>query len=154
MKHLLAIAMLFWFLKPAQPPGADLSSSNSKEVNIQWDSTKNWKLYKLSNFNHVFRIPADSLQFLQGEALSDDSMHLFLSNAKKIEGVNPMWQGCYLASYQTADGQTHKAIISHYAGFFYCQEEKVYYQVGTSVQRNWLEYLSDSYVSIKTIGQK
>lgn len=153
MRHLLAIAILSWFLKPTHPQGFDLPKNN-KQVNSQWDSTKNWTLYKLSNFNKVFRIPTDSLQYLHAKALSDDSMHLFLSNAKKIEGVNPLWQGCYLASYQTPDGRTHKTVISHYAGFFYCPEGKVYYQVDASIQRSWLEYFSDSYVSIRSDDSK
>jgi hypothetical protein len=148
MKNLIIIAIVTLsmgrFFKPA-------SHSNSLVVPMaysHWDSTKNWKLYKLSNFNGVFRIPEDSLQYLASKPLNDDSMHILLSSAIKLQDINPMWQGCYLASYQNADGQTRKVIISHYGGFFYCQPDHVYFQVSPNVEQQWLEYLSDSYINI------
>jgi hypothetical protein len=153
MKLLLTFAILSWLLKADHLLSVDWSSKKDQTPTIQWDSTKNWKLYQLRNFNHVFSIPPDSLQFLKTKPLNDDSMHMFLSRSKKLDGVNPMWQGCYLASYQTANGQIHKAIISHYAGFFFCQSGKVYYQVDSSVQRDWLEYFSDSYINIGDNGK-
>lgn len=117
---------------------------------VSWDSTKNWKLYRLANFQQVFRIPSDSLQNLKSRPLNDDSVHQFLSNAKKLQNINPVWMGCYLASYQSSDGKLKKAIISHYAGFFYCQWEKSYYQLDPAQQQDWLSYLSAAYTAIET----
>ena len=148
MKYLIAIAIFSGLFRYTHSP---VFCSNPK---AQWDSTRNWKLYKLRNFNRVFRVPADSLHYLQSRPLSDDSIHLLLTNAKKIEGINPMWQGCYLVSYETVNGQICKAIISHYAGFFYCQAENAYFQVSPSLQLDWLEYLSEIYVNIERIDVK
>ncbi len=115
-----------------------------------WDSTSNWKIYQLHRFNRVIRAPIDSLKFLLCKPLNDDSVHLFLLNAKQIPATDLVWQGCYLASYQAPDGTIKKAIISQYAGFFYCQLENSYFQLDKVKQREWLAYLSDSYVAIET----
>jgi hypothetical protein len=153
MKYLIAIAIISTLYKAA---GYEVSypQGQSQPVKAQWESTKNWRLYKLHNFNQVFRTPTDSLKYLQSKPLSDDSMHLLLISAKEIGDTNPAWQGCYLASYQTANGDTRKAIISHYAGFFYCQSDNAYFQVSPTVQRDWLEYLSESYVDIDRASAK
>jgi hypothetical protein len=115
-----------------------------------WDSTSNWKIYQLHRFNRVIRTPIDSLKYLLCKPLNDDSVHLFLLNAKRIPATDLVWRGCYLASYKAPNGTIKKAIISQYAGFFYCQLENSYFQLDTPKQRDWLAYLSDSYVSIET----
>ena len=154
MKYLITIAIFSGLLRNTHSLVFYSTPKAQQEVKAQWDSTKNWRLYKLHNFNTVFRIPADSLHYLQSNPLSDDSIHIFLTGAKKIEGVNPVWQGCYLASYETSNGEIRKAIISHYAGFFYCQPDNVYFQVNPTLQREWLKYLSESYVNIHRADTK
>ena len=119
-----------------------------------WDSTKNWKIYKLQNFRRVFTIPADSLQYLESKPLNDDSMHMYFSDTKELPSINPMWMGCYLTSYETSDAKIRKAIISHYGGFFYCQPENAYFQVSSNLQQDWLNYLSNSYLSTHHNGIK
>jgi hypothetical protein len=143
MKYLIIPLVLsmhvHWYAQLAQP----LRPS-------YWDSTSNWKIYQLHRFNRVIRTPIDSLKYLQYRQLNDDSIHLLLLNAKQISASNLVWRGCYLASYQAPDGTIKKAIISQYAGFFYCQLENSYFQLDTPKQRDWLSYLSDSYVAIET----
>src|SRR6185437_491883 len=133
-------------LKMTSGSGRRTAASNSN--NLSWDSTKNWKIYKVSNFARIFQVPIDSLQEFKSRPLSDDSMHLFLSNVRQLRSEGPVWMGCYLASYEAGDGKLEKAIISHYAGFFYCQLEGTYFQVNFSVQQDWLNYLSSSFMAI------
>ncbi|WP_188937795.1 hypothetical protein [Puia dinghuensis] len=125
-----------------------VAAYNRPHPAVPWHSTKNWRIYKLQNFNRVFGIPADSLQYLENKPLNDDSMHIFLSDAKELPSTNPAWMGCYLTSYETSDGKIRKAVISHYGGFFYCQPENAYFEVSSDVQQDWLNYLSSSYMSI------
>lgn len=113
-----------------------------------WDSTKNWRIYKLQKFNQVVRMPADSLRFLEGISLNDDSMHGFLSSCKKLSATNPAWMGCYLASYESSGAQIKKVIISQYAGFFYSEYDNSFYEVDSEDQQQWLSFLSNSYQNI------
>jgi hypothetical protein len=116
---------------------------------VAWNSTKNWKIYKLQNFNRVFGVSIDSLKYLENKPLNDDSMHMFLSDTKELPSMSPMWMGCYLTSYESSDGKVKKAIISHYAGFLYCQQENTYFQINSDAQQDWLTYLSSSYLNIR-----
>jgi hypothetical protein len=127
----------------------------SHTADITWDSTKNWKIYKLQNFRRVFGIPADSLQYLDKRSLNDDSMHLYLLNATKLPPTNPAWMGCYLTSYETSDGEIRKAIISYYGGFFYCQLDNAFFQINSNDQHGWMDYLANCYMNIpKTKSNK
>jgi hypothetical protein len=112
-----------------------------------WDSTRNWKIYKLQKFQQVFQIPPDSLRYLTRASLNDDSMHMYLNTSKPLT-TNPAWMGCYLVSYESADGSVRKAIISHYAGFFYSEFHKTYFQISSEEQQAWLNYISGAYINI------
>jgi hypothetical protein len=112
-----------------------------------WDSTVNWKIYKLAAFKTVFRIPPDSLAYVKNRPLNDDSVHQYLTGVSKLPG-NPNWMGCYLVSYELADHSTRKAIISQYGGFFYVQKEHNFYQIDAAQQKEWLEYLSAAYMAM------
>ena len=151
MKHIALIVGLVG-LTSYLYPGSILARSD--RFTHSWDSTKNWKLYKLQNFNCVFRVPPDSLKYLERKALNDDSMHTFLSQATKLGTVNPVWMGCYLASYEDADGKVQKAIVSQYGGFFYCQSENTFFQISSADQSDWRNYFENSYMSIPEINRK
>ena len=112
-----------------------------------WDSTSNWKIYKLANFKAIFRIPADSLSYIESRPLSDDSVHTYLSGVSKLSS-NPTWMGCYLLSYEMPDKSIRKVIISRYGGFFYLQKEFSYYQLDAMLQKDWTDYLSATYKAI------
>jgi len=114
-----------------------------------FDSTTNWKIYLLTDFNRIWRMPIDSLKYLKSRPLNNDSMHAFLVDAKDLQGKKPIWMGCYLTSCKTPDGQVRKVLISHYAGFIYCEWDKSYYLLDSSQLKSWLEYLSNTYVSIE-----
>jgi len=145
---LISLASYTWphFSKPITPR-PDRSTQT-------WDSTRNWKIYKLQNFDIVFRIPTDSLPYLGKKALSDDTMHVFLSQSSQLGTSSPLWMGCYLASYEDAKGKTRKTIISHYGGSFYCQSDNAYFQVSSADQTDWLNYLSQCYMSIPEADKK
>lgn len=130
-----------------------LSQQNLPKIQqsaIAWDSTSNWKIYPLTDFNRIFKMSIDSLKYLKSLPLNKDLMHSFLIDVKELQGNKPLWMGCYLTSCQTPDGQVRKVIISHYAGFFYCEWEKSYYRLDSTQLKSWLEYLSNAYVSIET----
>jgi hypothetical protein len=75
-------------------------------------------------------------------------MHGYLKGSKELPKPNPAWMGCYLASYEGSDGHPRKAIISSYAGFFYSDFEKSFYEIGSQDQQAWLNYISSSYLKI------
>jgi hypothetical protein len=124
------------------------SQTHSVAMQPDWKGMSDWKLYQENKFNVVFRIPADSLGSLTSGRLSSDSMKIFLTGAEKIEGVNPQWMGCYLATCKDSQGHIYKVVISHYGGFFYEPSQKMYYQVPAAVSRDWLTFFSNSYIRL------
>ena len=148
MKYLAIICLLTslgaWKIKPAQQ-----GLPKNCQPSIVWDSTINWKIYPLTDFNRIWQLPIDSLKYLKGRPLNDDSMHTFLMDGKDLQGKKPLWMGGYLTSCQTRDGQIRKVVISHYAGFFYCEWDKSYHILDPSKLKIWLEYLSNAFISIE-----
>jgi hypothetical protein len=128
--------------------------SRSDRPQPNWQTMSDWKLYRENNFNAVFRLPIDSLSIIQGGALSTDSIKTFLTGVEKIEGVNPQWMGCYLASCKDIHGKIYKVIVSHYGGFFYNAAESSYYQVSPSQSRDWLLFFSNAYMRLFINTQK
>jgi hypothetical protein len=72
---------------------------------------------------------------------------IFYPEYQKIPG-GKTWMGCYLVSYEMPDHNVRKVIISHYGGFFYDPYEHTFYQIQDAQQKDWLEYLSDKYVTM------
>jgi hypothetical protein len=116
---------------------------------VNWDSTLHWKIYKLAAFKTVFRISTDSLAYFESRPLNDDSVHYFLNGVSKLSGGHD-WMGCYLVSYELPDHSVRKAIISQYGGFFYAPQDHAFYQIEDTQQKDWLEYLSDKYVTMSS----
>ncbi len=141
MKYLIILITLLTGFTSHQP------SPHPSQIN--WDSTRNWKIYKLNKFNQVFNIPVDSLQYLSSRRLNDDTMHLMLSGSTNLGATSPLWMGCYMASCQTSTGKIQKIVISVYGGFFFSPADHTYYQIGADIQKDWLEYLSQSYGNIQ-----
>ena len=114
---------------------------------ILWNNTKHWKMYALNNAGTVFSMPADSVQPLSGVPLGDDSMHIFLSTAQLLHvPVSPAWMGCYLTSCEDEKGRFLKIIVSQYGGFFYNSSDGNYYQINSSFNRVWLNYMRRAYI--------
>jgi hypothetical protein len=153
MKY-LTITCLLTFLGTSKIQVTQQRLIKSQESPIVWDSTTNWEIYPLNNFNRIWQIPIDSLKYLKSQPLSNDTMHVFLVGMKDLQEKKPIWMGCYLTSCQTPDGQIRKVLISHYAGFLYCDWDKSYHILGSSQLKPWLEYLSAAYVSIETESTK
>lgn len=147
MKYLLLIQVIVFSLAytSRRIPGPHLQNIGVSS----WDSTKNWRIYKLQNLKKVVRVPVDSLKFIANTPLNDDSMHAFLSTSRKLSVESPAWMGCYLVSYEDPNGQVRKVIISHYAGFFYSEAQNSYFEIDASMQKDWLNFLSDTYVKLQ-----
>ena len=114
-----------------------------------WDSTSNWRIYKLNDFRRVFAVPPDSMRHLESVSINDDSIRQMLCTSENIAIENPLWMGCYLASYQTSQGDMEKVIISQYGGFFFIPKKKAYFQIEGTKRTDWLTYLSKSYVKME-----
>jgi hypothetical protein len=154
MKYLTIICLLSvlgtWKIQGGNQQGL----TKSHDSPIIWDSTTNWKIYPLDNFNRIWQMPIDSLKYLKSQPLGTDSMHIFLAGITDLQDKKPIWMGCYLTSLQMPDGQVRKVLISHYAGFLYCEWDKSYHIIESSQLKPWLEYLSAAYISIETESTK
>ena len=111
-----------------------------------WDSVIHWRIYEEVNFRRALNVSLDSLRFWKSEPLNDDSMHGFLKDTKKIVGVNPLFQGCYLASCEDPKGNVLKILVSQNGDFFYSQGDKSYMEMNADVRSDWLSYLRLSYL--------
>jgi hypothetical protein len=142
----LLIAMCF--LKNSSKTGA---VTTSKKYFCSWDSTKNWKVYHLTNFRRVVNIADDSLKYLENRSLDKDTLHELLCRAEKIvQGTEHIqWQGCYLVSYEAEEGQIRKVLVSMYGGFFYLQRDASYFQLPSEARQEWLSFFSDSYMKME-----
>jgi hypothetical protein len=145
MKYTLIL--LFLASVKLQLTTAPVINRQKVQQQINWDSTVNWKIYKIANFKAIFRVPPDSLLYIENRPLNDDSVHHYLSGAAKLPG-NQTWMGCFLLSYELADHSIRKAVISQYAGFFYAQTEHCFYKIDAEQQKEWLDYLSATYIAM------
>jgi len=115
---------------------------------LQWGSCIHWKIYKETSFQRVFTLAVDTLSKMKYRNLNDDSIHFFLKRTDKIEGVNPVWMGCYLGSCEDKNGNVHKVIFGQYGGILYLQESKSYYEVRADERTNWHAYLSSVHMTL------
>lgn len=147
MKYLLLIQIIVFSVAYTSHRMPDSHMQNRGMSH--WDSTRNWRIYKLQNLRKVVRIPVDSLKLIDNTPLNDDSMHSFLSTSRKLTVEGPAWMGCYLVSYEDPNGQVRKVIISQYAGFFYSEAQNSYFEIEASAQQEWLHFLSDNYIKLQ-----
>ena len=116
--------------------------SSGQEIN--WNNSKNWKLYNIHN-KAGFNYPVDTLVHFNSINLNDDTMHTMLRNAVIWPKEKySMWMGLYIATCEGEDGKIRKIIISTYGGFFYLQSAKRYYQIPEEITPRWLEWLNDN----------
>lgn len=122
-------------------------TSDTARTPVNWDNTKNWRIYALNTSAKVFAISADSIQALKGIPLGDDSMHLLLESAKILHvPASPAWMGCYLASCQNEKGAVMKIVVSQYGGFFLNDYDGNYYQLDANSTQAWLDYMRRAYI--------
>jgi hypothetical protein len=148
MLRLAFLVIGMCLLKNSPKTGAITTSTKNS---CFWDSTKNWKVYHLTNFRRVVRIPDDSLQYLESTSLDKDTLHALLCHAEKIvQGTESIqWQGCYLASYEAEHGQIRKVLVSMYGGFFYLQRDASYFQLPPDARQDWLSFFSGTYMKME-----
>ena len=114
---------------------------------VQWNSAQNWKLYNGGDSSFVL-----SLEAIKGHRyyqLSPDSMKYFLDSVTLLPSdVQPAWMGVYLTSC-VIEGEIRKVLISYYAGFFYDEKSRRYYQIPPSKKAVWRSYLEGCLTSIQ-----
>jgi hypothetical protein len=145
----IAFVVIAMYLLKNAPKTAEVTTSRTNFCS--WDSTKNWKVYHLTNFRRVVGISVDSLSFLESTNLDKDTLHELLCHAEKIfQGTESIqWQGCYLASYEAGQGQIRKVLVSMYGGFFYLQRDASYFQLPPEARQDWLSFFSGSYMKME-----
>jgi hypothetical protein len=122
-------------------------TSDTAGTTVNWDNTKNWKIYALNNSAQVFSIPVDSVPVLTSIPLGDDSMHILLKSAKILHvPASPAWMGCYLTSCENEKGALMKIVVSQYGSFFLNDYDGNYYQLDARSTRLWLDYMRRSYI--------
>jgi len=148
MKSAILCLLLLWLNSNWNNKAA--SGSGQKTTNSpRWDSLVHWKLYQETNFQRVFRVSTDSLSRMESRTFNDDSIHFYLRNAEKIEGVNPVWMGCYLVSCEDNKGALFKVVIGHYGGIVYWQQDGSYYQIPEDLRSKWMEYVTRTYMAFR-----
>ena len=123
------------------------SKAFSQGTNLQKATA--WTLYDIKG-KKTWQVPLDSLGLYPHRALNNDSMQFFLARTSAIPlDKAPVWMGAYAATC-VLDNRKRKIDISVYAGFFYDELQKTYYQVPSDIQQEWLTYLSDFAASIQS----
>lgn len=124
---------------------------NSKAFSQQtnWQKATAWTLYDIQG-KKIWKVPLDSLGSFPHKSLNSHSMESFLVKTTTIPPEKaPVWMGAYAATC-VLDNKKRKVDISVYAGFFYDEVEKKYYQIPSDIQQDWLNYLSDVAASLQS----
>lgn len=116
---------------------------------IHWDSASAWTIYYVNDRNAP-RFPMDTLHNFRNVEVNNDSMRMFVSQAKPLEMKSPVWMGYYVASCKVPSGEKHKILISMYGGFFLDQQMGDYYEIPMNMRKDWLSYLSEIYETLET----
>jgi len=118
---------------------------------IDWDKTKDWKLYHVRS-KEAFTYSLDTLNAFKSISLGQDSMMSFLKNVTQIpQGKNPVWMGAYVATCQLQNGSVVKIEISQYGGFFYVESERQYYELAQNVRDSWLPFLTSKWLLLEGV---
>lgn len=118
------------------------------EAQINWRATTDWKIYNPGGTD-IFKLPADSLAHLRSYSLQHDSMQQFLDTITALpRTIRPAWMGGILASF-IFNGEVHKIEISSYAGFFYDEKLKTYFQLPSESKDTWFAYLNNCLLAIE-----
>lgn len=122
-------------------------SQNVPTQQIDWQNTKEWKIYKLRGHG-LFSYPLDTLRNFQSYLLNQDSMIQFVADARVIaRDSTPVWMGEYVASCVFKDKEL-KLEFSTYGGFFYCEANQHVYQIPAELKRAWQDYIVASYSTL------
>jgi len=114
---------------------------------VIWKKAHSWKLYNTGDSSFV--ISLDSLNGHKYYQLNPDSMMYFLDSVTLLPNdIQPAWMGVYLTTC-VIDGEIRKVLISYYAGFFYDDKSRRYYQLASSKKNDWRNYLDACLISIQ-----
>jgi len=114
---------------------------------VLWKNAQSWKLYDEGDSS--FSLSVDSLKGLRYYQLNTDSMKCFLDSVTLLPNdVQPASMGAYLTTC-TFEGATRKVLISYYAGFFYDENTKRYYQISSLKRADWRNYLDACLTSVQ-----
>ena len=114
---------------------------------VVWKKAQNWKVYNVGDLS--FAISLDSLKGKKYRQLNTDSMKYFLDSVTLLpNNIQPGWMGVYLTSC-VIEGEIRKVLISYYAGFFYDEKSRRYYQLPASKKDDWRNYLDACLISIQ-----
>lgn len=114
---------------------------------VVWKKAQSWKIYNGGDSSFV--VSLDSLKTHKYYQLNADSMKYFLDSVTLLPSiVRPAWMGAYLTTC-IVEGETRKVLISYYAGFFYDERDKRYYQIPLSKKGDWRNYLDACLISIQ-----
>jgi len=117
------------------------------DAQIIWEKAETWKLYNVGD--RGLAVPWDSLGRCKSYELNVDSMRYFLDSASVLSrDIQPVWMGAFIATC-TLSGESRKVDISYYAGFFYDEKSKCYYQIAKAKRNSWLNYLNSSLIAIQ-----
>ena len=111
---------------------------------INWKTAKNWKIYDIQSQTAI-RYTFDTLKSFKSQALDHDSMLSFLRDVTVWPKEKySLWMGSYLVTCELDDNKPRKMLVSTYAGFFYDQTTRRYYQVPAELVDEWLDFLNNT----------
>ena len=117
-------------------------SSKNYAQQINWQQTKNWRLYdahSLRGFNN----PDEKILAAKNIELNLDSIKEYLTSVTLYTPENnPVWMGNYIVSFQTNDQQTNIIYVSIYGGFMYDSKDHIYFKLEDDDGENLNNYLS------------
>jgi hypothetical protein len=109
---------------------------------INWQKAHHWKIYDMRDQKGL-RVPVDSLFNFRSINLGDDTIYYFLRDAELWPPEKySLWMGEFVVSFEDDQGILRKVDISMYAGFFFDELTKRYYQIKDAERRDWLDFFN------------
>jgi len=144
---------LMWFILTLcsilDPRMADSPTNITPNPPINWEQTKEWKLYYTLS-KEAFSLPFDSLRAFKSVDLKQDSIKTFLKAVTEIPTERvPVWMGYYVCSCKLPNGKSIKIEVSQYGRFFFEEDERRYYQLTRDVQDSWQHYLNAKWLQLE-----
>lgn len=115
---------------------------------IHWQKAGHWKLYNIPT-RTGFRVSVDSLNQYVNIELDSAKMAYFLKTATPLPNAQYAWIGAYVTSCNFSKPTIHKVLISTYAGMFFDESSKKYFQVARELRAEWLEFLNQAMMKIR-----
>lgn len=118
------------------------------EIKVDWYRSGKWRLYATQEFD-VFGYNLDTLKKIRSIALNDDSVRLFIGDAKELVNKDaPAWMGLHLLTCELHGGEIRKVEVSSYGNFFYDEKGKKYYKIQTQLSREWRAYIASNFLKL------